>query len=48
MATNGISAPEDLFQEVDEKKMLAGCTNRSEFFREAVEEKLDKLPDSNV
>lgn len=46
MATNGISAPEELFKEVDEKKMLAGCANRSEFFRQAVREKLDSITDS--
>ncbi len=43
MATNGISAPTELFEEVDEKKMLAGCTNRSQFFRVAAREKLDEI-----
>lgn len=47
MATNGISAPDELFDEVDDKKMLAGCKNRSQFFREAVREKLDELDSEN-
>ncbi|WP_162991580.1 CopG family ribbon-helix-helix protein [Halostella salina] len=48
MATNGISAPEELFNEVDDKKMLAGCTNRSQFFREAAREKLDEIDSTEI
>lgn len=41
--TTGVSMDEDLVGEIDDNKMLAGCTNRSEFIRQACKEKLARL-----
>jgi metal-responsive CopG/Arc/MetJ family transcriptional regulator len=44
--TTGISVGDDLVEQVDENYIFAGCRSRSEFFREAAREKLQRLNDS--
>lgn len=44
--TPSIGMPEALRDEVDMNYLLAGCRSRSDFFREAAKEKLERMKNS--